>query len=110
MGAASYVSRAMDDNAVRVPTRTARPRPDAAVWRGLSLGRFARRRGAGGGVEARAAAVCRGGDRVVAAERLGELGRLAVAHAMGHLAHRQAPAREHLGGALHADRGEVVAE
>ncbi len=47
---------------------------------------------------------------MVAAERLGELRRLAISDAVGHLAHGQAPCGEHLGRALHAHRGEVVAE
>ena len=47
---------------------------------------------------------------MVAAEGLGELRRLAVAHAMGDLADRQPTGGEHLGRALHAHRGEVLAE
>ena len=46
----------------------------------------------------------------MAAERLGELGRLAVADAVGDLAHGQAPARQQLGGPLHAHLRQVLAE
>src|SRR3954469_24946078 len=46
----------------------------------------------------------------MAPERLGELGRLAVAHAVRDLAHGQRPRREHLGRAVHAHGGEVLAE
>ena len=47
---------------------------------------------------------------MVAAEGLGELGRLAVADAVGDLADGRPTGREHLSGALHAHRREVLAE
>ena len=65
------------------------------------------------GADARAGAVgavVRRGDAEVAAERLGELGGLAVADAVGDLAHGHAAAGEQLGGAVHADAGQVLAE
>src|SRR4051794_40786314 len=121
MGARSYGSHAMDGNAARGRPATTRPSPDASARTPAGaarseppgsgrLGRFARRRGTRGRVEARPAAVRRGGDVVVAAERLGELRRLAIADAMGHLANGQAAPAEHLRGALHPDRRQVVAE
>src|SRR3954452_8981073 len=121
MEAGSYGSHAMDGNAARGRPATTRPSPDAGAGTAASaardeppgsgrLGGFARRRGTRGGVEARPAAVRRGGDVVVAAERLGELRRLAVANAMGHLAHGHAVAREHLRRPLHPHAREVVAE
>src|SRR3954469_5886615 len=121
MEAGSYGSHAMDGNAARGRPATTRPSPDAGARTAAAaardeppgsgrLGGFARRRGTRGGVEARPAAVRRGGDVVVAAERLGELRRLAIADAVGDLAHGQAAPAEHLGGALHPDRREVVAE
>src|SRR3954452_5674101 len=53
-----------------------------------------------------------GGGRkaLVAAERLGELGGLAVPDPARDLAHRQAAAREQLGRTLHPDAREVLAE
>src|SRR5215213_8244077 len=53
-----------------------------------------------------------GGGRqaLVAAERLGELRRLAVPHAVRDLAHGQAAVGEQLGGPLHPHTGEVLAE
>jgi hypothetical protein len=47
---------------------------------------------------------------VVAAEGLGELRGLAIADPVGDLADGRAAAAEHVGGALHAHRGEVLAE
>src|SRR3954471_17123336 len=47
---------------------------------------------------------------LVAAERLGELGGLAVADPVGDLADGERPGGEHLGGLLHPDLGQVVAE
>ena len=58
----------------------------------------------------RAARKAEGDDAVVAAERLGELRGLAVADAVGDLADRQPARGEQLGGALHAHRGQVLAE
>src|SRR4051812_9215648 len=49
-------------------------------------------------------------EALVTAERLGELGGLAVPDAVRHLAHGQAPARQQLRRALHPDAGEVLAE
>jgi hypothetical protein len=46
----------------------------------------------------------------VAAERLGELGGLPVSDAVGDLADGQRSRLEQLGGPLHADLGQVVAE
>ena len=51
-----------------------------------------------------------GASAVVAAERLRELRRLAVADAVGDLADGQAARGQHLGGALHPHRGQVLAE
>src|SRR4051794_23807571 len=63
----------------------------------------------GGRVAVRA--VLRRGDAEVAPERLGELRRLAVADAVGDLADGVGAARrEQVGGALHPDAGEVLAE
>src|SRR5436190_24128069 len=104
MGAKSYGSRGMDDTAPPHPARagvrgrTPGPRPRL-------LGSFPRGR-ARDRLEARAAAVDRGRDLVVAAERLGELRGLAVADAMGDLADREPARAEHLGGATHAHRGQ----
>src|SRR4051794_807759 len=50
------------------------------------------------------------GCAVVAPERLGELGRLAVAHAVGDLADRQVAVAQQLTGPLHADAGQVLPE
>src|SRR4051812_37084472 len=49
-------------------------------------------------------------DALVAPERLGELGGLAIAHAVRHLAHGQRTRGQHLGGLLHADPRQVIAE
>src|SRR5918994_1164104 len=49
-------------------------------------------------------------DACMAPEGLGELGRLAVAHAVRDLAHGQAAAGQQLGGLLHPHAREVVAE
>src|SRR5690242_11201616 len=49
-------------------------------------------------------------DALVAAEGLGELRGLAVADAVGDLAHGQRARGQHVSGLLHADPGEVVAE
>jgi hypothetical protein len=47
---------------------------------------------------------------VMAAECLGELGGLPVAHPVGDLADREATVTEHLRRALHPHGGEVLAE
>src|SRR5688500_7644404 len=97
MEAASYGSPAMDDNAVRKAPSSPAPRPQAGTAYGCGERRPAAARagasgrGAGEGrvadaPEAGAAAVGRRRDAVVAAERLGELRRLAVADAAGDLA------------------------
>ncbi len=52
----------------------------------------------------------RGRHAAVAAERLGELRRLPVAHAVRDLAHRQGLGGQHLSRAVHADAREVIAE
>src|SRR3954452_25339913 len=108
MGGESYGSRGMDDT---VPPDGAagasgdgREGPETA-----KLGGLAGRR-AGHRLEARAAAIGRRRDVVVAAERLGELRGLAVADAVGDLPHGQPARAEHLGGAAHPDGGQVVAE
>src|SRR5215213_8626633 len=54
--------------------------------------------------------ICRRRGPVVAAERLGELRGLAIADAMGDLAHREPAHAEHLGGPIHPHRGQVLAE
>src|SRR5215213_4641775 len=66
-----------------------------------------------GGVSARstrARAEVRRSEAAVAAERLRELGRLAVADALRDLAHGHATAREQLGGAVHPHLRQVLAE
>src|SRR3954453_9356895 len=67
-------------------------------------------RPSGGALEAPVGPEVRGGLAVVAAEGLGELGGLAIPDAVGHVADRQGPDAEHLGGALHAHGREVLAE
>ena len=90
---------------------------------GVSAARYARtrradaaRRSAGASDAAardgatRRGAEVRRGDALVAPERLGELGGLAVADAVGDLAHGQRARGEHLGRLLHPHAGQVVAE
>ena len=57
-----------------------------------------------------AGAVRRRRQPVVAPERLGELGRLAVADALGDLADGQDPARQQVGRRVHANAGQMRAE
>src|SRR5215211_5174873 len=93
MDAANYRSRTTEG------TIGARPRP------GGSGGERAADRAMGA-----AGAELGRGDAVMAPERLGELGGLAVSHAVRDLADRQAAGRQQLAGALHADSRELVAE
>src|SRR4051794_4861481 len=100
MGAASYATGATEGTAAEAGLGGAR---QGAVGRGRSgiapVGERGPVSAEGGGREA-----------LVAAEGLGELGRLAVADAARDLAHGQAAPRQQLGRALHPDTGEVLAE
>jgi hypothetical protein len=55
-------------------------------------------------------AVVRRRGPLMTPERLGELGRLAVPDAAGHLAHGERPRGQELGRVAHADPGQVLAE
>src|SRR6476469_3894927 len=112
IGAGSYGSVATERNA---PPERRAPGRSQPLW--IGSGGFARGGARGHFDQARAvleAAVTRPigrrRDPVAAAERLGELGRLAVADAVRDLSDGEAAAREHLGGAVHADRGQVLTE
>ena len=89
------------------------PGADRGAGAGAAMrrGRPGRRPGARSARRARAVgAVVRRRDAEVAPERLRELGRLAVADAVRDLAHGQAAGGQQLGGLLHPDAREVVAE
>src|SRR4051794_13114631 len=77
---------------------------------GLRRGAGSRRGDALGPHEPAAGAEIGRCDPVVAAERLGELGGLAVADAVGHVADGEAPDPQQLGGAVHAHGGQVLTE
>src|SRR5215210_908522 len=100
MEAASYATRATEGTAARRAlgrVRQALRRDPAEV--GVAV--------AGGGP----VGAERGGrEALMAAERLGELRRLAVADAVRHFPHGEAAAGEQLGGPLHPHAREVLAE
>src|SRR4051794_34278186 len=100
MGAASYATGATEGTAAEVGVGGGR---QGAARRG---------RGAAAPVPERSPVGAEGGRReaLVAAEGLGELGRLAVADTARDLAHGQATPRQQLGRALHPDAGEMLAE
>ena len=94
-GAGSYATASMNGNAMA----------------GGRMGAVRRLRGRSTGSRVRTvAAEGRRRQALVATERLGELRRLAVADALGDLAHGQAVRREQGCGALHAHPGQMLAE
>src|SRR3954452_5031827 len=100
MRAASYATRAAEGTAAAAGSGRAR---QAAAGR--------RRSGVMPVAEGLAVGTEGGGrEALMAAERLGELGGLAVPDPARDLAHGQAAAREQLGRALHPDAREVLAE
>src|SRR3954451_447871 len=98
MRAASYATGATEGTAVRACLRGVRQAADDRHRRRVVP------------VAQRDAVGSEGGGReaLMAAERLGELGGLAVADAVSDLAHGQPAAREQLGRAVHADAGEML--